>query len=241
MLETMGAVVYVKTNIPTAMMIAESVNNTFGRTLNPLNRQTTPGGSSGGESALIAFGGSCLGVGSDIGGSLRIPAACTGIYTLRPSFGRFPTLSTRSGLAGQEAIQSVNGPLCKSIEDMVVYSQAVIGAEPWLVDPRCLPLPWRSVSVGPKLKIGVMWNDGVVLPTPPVERALKEVVDKLKANGHEIIEWEPVGHLQGVTLLGELFVSDGGKSLKKLLAPVQEPFRPELISYETAKEAGVYE
>ena len=58
---------YVKTNVPTAMMIAESVNNVFGRTVNPRNRDLTSGGSSGGESALIAFGGSRLGVGTDIG------------------------------------------------------------------------------------------------------------------------------------------------------------------------------
>lgn len=67
LLQNAGAVFYVKTNVPTAMMIAESVNNTFGRTVNPMNRNTTSGGSSGGESALIAFGGSPLGVGSDIG------------------------------------------------------------------------------------------------------------------------------------------------------------------------------
>lgn len=65
-LQKAGAVLYVKTNVPTAMMIAESVNNTFGRTVNPRNRNLTPGGSSGGESALIAFGGSLLGVGTDI-------------------------------------------------------------------------------------------------------------------------------------------------------------------------------
>lgn len=67
MLEEAGAVFYVKTNVPTAMMIAESVNNLFGRTLNPRNRQTTSGGSSGGESALIVMKGSPIGVGSDIG------------------------------------------------------------------------------------------------------------------------------------------------------------------------------
>src|SRR5690242_17728982 len=109
------------------MMIAETVNNTFGRTLNPLNRSLTSGGSSGGESALIAFGGSPLGVGTDIGGSLRIPAACTGIFTLRPSFGRFPTLRCRSGLAGQEAVQSVNGPIARSLRDLVLFSSNVVG------------------------------------------------------------------------------------------------------------------
>jgi hypothetical protein len=67
MLKDAGAVLYVKTNVPTAMMIAETVNNVFGRTVNPLNRKLTSGGSSGGESALIAFGGSPLGIGTDIG------------------------------------------------------------------------------------------------------------------------------------------------------------------------------
>jgi amidase len=67
MLNDAGAVLYVKTNVPTAMMIAETVNNVLGRTVNPLNRMLTSGGSSGGESALIAFGGSPLGVGTDIG------------------------------------------------------------------------------------------------------------------------------------------------------------------------------
>lgn len=70
-LQDAGAVLYVKTNVPTAMMIAETVNNVFGRTLNPRNRKLTSGGSSGGESALITFGGSPLGVGTDIGTLFR--------------------------------------------------------------------------------------------------------------------------------------------------------------------------
>lgn len=156
---SLGSVLYVKTNVPTAMMIAESVNNTFGRTVNPFDRKLTSGGSSGGESALIAFGGSCLGVGTDIGGSLRIPAACTGIFTIRPSLGRFPTGGAKSGLMGQEAVMSVNGPMGRTLEDLEVFASAVVGAEPWRVDPRCVPIPWRKVEVVRKLKVGVMWSD----------------------------------------------------------------------------------
>lgn len=70
-----GAVLYVKTNVPTAMMIAETVNNVFGRTVNPLNRKLTSGGSSGGESALISFGASRIGVGTDIGSDPLYPIA----------------------------------------------------------------------------------------------------------------------------------------------------------------------
>ncbi|THV64803.1 acetamidase [Aureobasidium pullulans] len=196
-----GAVLYVKTNVPTAMMIAESVNNTFGRTVNPLNRKLTSGGSSGGESALIAFGGSVLGVGTDIGGSLRIPAACTGIFTLRPSFGRFPTANAKSGLAGQEAVNSVNGPMAQTLDDIEFFAKNVVNSEPWKLDPKCLPISWRPVDVGRKLRLGVIWNDGIVVPTPPVRRALKHAVEKLQEAGHEIVDWEPELHQEAMDLL----------------------------------------
>ncbi|KAF3767138.1 acetamidase [Cryphonectria parasitica EP155] len=241
MLEEAGAVFYVKTNVPTAMMIAESVNNLFGRTVNPINRQLTSGGSSGGESALIAFKGSCLGIGTDIGGSLRIPAACTGIFTLRPSFGRFPTLKCRSGMSGQEAVQSVNGPLARTLEDITLEAKTVVDAEPWLHDPRMVPIPWREVSLPKKLKIAVMYNDGIVTPTPPVTRALKNTVDKLRASGHEIVDWDPKDQLQGLRLLGRMFVADGAKSIKKELARSGEPMRPEMKFYEVATELGTYD
>ncbi|KAI0527721.1 amidase [Xylaria bambusicola] len=236
-----GAVVYVKTNVPTAMMIAESVNNTFGRTVNPLNRRLTSGGSSGGESALIMFKGSPMGVGTDIGGSLRIPAACTGIFTLRPSFGRFPTLGCRSGLPGQEAVQSVNGPMTRTIEDLEYYSSSVVRSEPWHADPRCLPMPWRPITLPQRLKIGVMWHDGIVLPTPPVTRALRQTVDRLKAAGHEVTEWSLETHETGLKILLRMFVADGGKSVARELEKTGEPLRPEMSYFGNIPELGAFD
>lgn len=241
LLEDAGAVFYVKTNVPTAMMIAESVNNVFGRTVNPINRNLTSGGSSGGESALVAMKGSPLGIGTDIGGSLRIPAACTGIFTLRPSFGRFPTLGCRSGMPGQEAVQSVNGPLTQTITDLELYSRTVVDQQTWLHDPRCVPIPWRQVQLPEKLKIAVLWNDGMVRPTPPVARALKHTVEKLRAAGHEVVDWDPKDQPQGLSLLARMFVADGGIAIKKELEKTGEPFRPEMAAYETATELGTYE
>ncbi|KAK2608850.1 hypothetical protein QQS21_002563 [Conoideocrella luteorostrata] len=241
LLESSGAIFYVKTNTPTAMMIAESVNNVFGRTVNPLNRKTTSGGSSGGESALLVMRGSPMGVGSDIGGSLRIPAACTGIFALRPSVGRFPVRNTRSGMPGQEAVQSVNGPLARTLEDITLYTKIVVDHKPWLVDPRCVPIPWREVQLPNKLKIAVMWHDNMVHPTPPVTRALVSVVNKLKAAGHEIIEWDPVDQKEGMTLLGRMFVADGGHAIRKELERTGEPWRPEMEQYRVAKELSTYE
>ncbi|OCK82283.1 fatty-acid amide hydrolase [Lepidopterella palustris CBS 459.81] len=240
LLREAGAVLYVKSNVPTAMMMAETVNNVFGRTLNPLNRALTSGGSSGGESALIAFGGSPLGVGTDIGGSLRIPAACTGIFTLRPSFGRFPTLRARSGLAGQEAVNSVNGPMGKTLDDIELFSRVIVGLEPWLHDPKCLPIPWRSVQPKARLKLGVLWHDGMVTPTPPVQRALRETVEKLKEAGHEIVDWHPTLHSHALNILGRMFLADGGKSVRNILEPTEEPFRPEMEAYSDAQELNVH-
>ncbi|KAH6608293.1 amidase [Trichoderma cornu-damae] len=240
-LEDAGAVFYVKTNVPTAMMIAESVNNVFGRTLNPRNRQTTSGGSSGGESALIVMKGSPVGVGSDIGGSLRIPAACTGIFTLRPSFGRFPVRNCRSGMPGQEAVPSVNGPLAPTLEDVKLYSKAVINGQPWLRDPKCLPIPWREPELPSKLRIGVMWHDGMVQPTPPVARALKHTVAKLKAAGHEIVDWDHADQAEGYLLLQRMFVADGGLTIKSQLEPTGEPWRNEMYPYSVARELGTAE
>ncbi|CAG9943934.1 unnamed protein product [Clonostachys rosea f. rosea IK726] len=236
LLEAAGAVFYVKTNVPTAMMIAETVNNVFGRTVNPRNRLTTSGGSSGGESSLIVLRGSPLGVGSDIGGSLRIPAACAGLFTIRPSAGRFPVRNTRSGMPGQEAVLSVNGPLANTIDDIELYSKSLIGEKPWLRDPKCVPIPWREVELPKKLKIGVMWHDGMVRPTPPVARALREVKAKLEAAGHEFVEWDPIDQKEGNELLGRMFVADGGLTIKKELDRTGEPWRPEMEAYSVARD-----
>ncbi|EMC97189.1 hypothetical protein BAUCODRAFT_32930 [Baudoinia panamericana UAMH 10762] len=240
-LRELGAIPFVKTNVPTAMMIAESVNNCYGRTVNPLNRALTSGGSSGGESALIAMHGSPLGLGTDIGGSLRIPAACTGIFTIRPSYGRFPHFDARTGMAGQEAIGSVHGPMARSVADLRLFTENVANYGPWLKDPKCIPLPWRTVQLKPKLKIAVLWDNGMVHPTPPVQRALRIVAKKLKGRGYELVDWAPDGHAEAMNLMGAFFIADGGKSVRKILEACGEPFRPEMQTYESAKELGVFD
>ena len=89
-LKALGAVLYCKTSVPHTLMSGESINNIMGYVWNPKNRLLSAGGSSGGEGALVGLKGSPLGFGSDIGGSVRIPAAFSGTYGLRPSSGRVP-------------------------------------------------------------------------------------------------------------------------------------------------------
>ncbi|OAQ98283.1 hypothetical protein LLEC1_04059 [Akanthomyces lecanii] len=240
-LEEAGAVFYVKTNVPTAMMIAETINNVFGRTLNPINRQTTSGGSSGGESALLVMKGSPIGVGTDIGGSLRVPAACTGIFTLRPSGGRFPVRDCRSGMPGQEGVMSVNGPMARTLEDIAMYSKVVVQSQPWLRDSKCLPIPWKSVDLPKKLKIGVMWDDTLVQPTPPIARALRHTVTKLLHAGHDVVDWQPTDMLQSLTMISKFFVADGAVAIRKELERTGEPWRPEMDAYRDAQPMSVYD
>jgi amidase len=91
--------------------------------------------------------------------------------------------------------------MAKTLQDIILYSKAVVDAQPWLVDPKCLPIPWRTVEPKKKLKIAVLWNDGIVMPTPPITRALKETVEKLKAAGHELVNWDPVLHPKALDFL----------------------------------------
>jgi amidase len=108
-LEEQGAIVFAKTNIPQTMMSFECNGPLFGRTVNGLNKSLSPGGSSGGEGALIQCFGSCLGVGSDIGGSLRIPSHFCGIMTLKPSWLRLPGTGNTTGHGGQHEIRATVG------------------------------------------------------------------------------------------------------------------------------------
>ena len=83
--------------------------------------------------------------------------------------------------------------MAADLDSITAYSQRVVELQPWLDDPKCLPIPWRKVDVPKKLKIGVLWDDDVVVPTPPIRRALQVAVKKLKKAGHEIVEWKSEG------------------------------------------------
>ena len=95
--------------------------------------------------------------------------------------------------------------MARSLADLRAYCAAVAGAAPHRRDPRCLPLPWRAgeerAAAGRRLKVGVVWGDGMVRPTPPVGRALREVVGRLRGAGHEVVDWAPEGHLRMFELL----------------------------------------
>jgi amidase len=94
--------------------------------------------------------------------------------------------------------------MANTLEDITMYSKVVVDAQPWKLDPKMLPIPWRAVASPKKLKIAVLWSDGVCMPTPPVTRALKETVEKLKKSDHELVEWDPKLHSKALELLVSL-------------------------------------
>jgi Asp-tRNA(Asn)/Glu-tRNA(Gln) amidotransferase A subunit family amidase len=186
---SLGAVLYCKTNVPLTMMALDSHNNVFGRTMNPANKQLTAGGSSGGEGALVAMRGSILGVGTDIGGSIRVPALCNGLYGVKPSHGRVPYAGQEGGsLPGSNklGIESTAGPIATSQRDCELLLRAICDATPNMLDPDVFSQTWEqqaSLAPGqPQLRVGIARTDGHVTPLPPIQRLLDEVARTLSAS-----------------------------------------------------------
>ena len=167
---------------------ADSDNNVFGRVLNPHKLSLTAGGSSGGEGALVAMRGSILGVGTDIGGSIRIPAMCCGTYGFKPSSNRVPYGGQQvPGRAGSPGIKSAAGPLATSFRDLEYFTSLVLSRNPWNHDSTALAIPWRPTTPKEKLVVGVQVDDPIHPLYPTAARALSSAVEKLKAEGHSII------------------------------------------------------
>ncbi|KAL2040240.1 hypothetical protein N7G274_007143 [Stereocaulon virgatum] len=229
-----GCVFYARTTEPQSLMHLETSSNLYGATTNPFNSRLTSGGSSGGEGALIGMRGSCLGLGTDIGGSIRSPAANCGVYGLRPTSYRIPTEGLSATMNGQEQIVPVLGPLSTSLDGVKLFMKTVIGAKPWLREPSLIPFPWRdqeswfrASSSSEIIRIAVMWDDRVVRPHPPITRALLEVVEKLKeVERVELLEWEPHAHDEAWEIVSSLYFCDGAREESDAIEASGEPWRP---------------
>jgi Asp-tRNA(Asn)/Glu-tRNA(Gln) amidotransferase A subunit family amidase len=229
-----GAVFYVRTTQPQSLMHLETSSNLYGETVNPYNRKLTSGGSSGGEGALIGIKGSCLGIGTDIGGSIRNPCANNGLYGLKPTTKRLPNLGCMATMLNEEQIVPTIGPMSTSLEGVKIFAKTLIDAKPWLYQSSLLPFPWRGdedllpkADGKTKLKIAVLWDDGVVKPHPPITRALKTITEALKSvDGVELVDWTPYKHDLAWEIIASLYFADGGAEEKAAIASSGEPRRP---------------
>ncbi|KAJ5680127.1 hypothetical protein N7536_011266 [Penicillium majusculum] len=225
LLESMGAVLYVKTNVPQSLMMSDSYNHVFGQSVNAFNHALISGGSSGGEGALVGSGGSVLGIGTDIGGSIRVPSNLQGLYSICPTTGRVPW--DCSFLHQHYLVPPVAGPMATSLATIEYFMESLVASSPWSLDPTAVPIPWRKELATPpanrKLRLGVVFDDGVVKPQPPVARAMRETVDALRAAGHEVIEWDTSLHIAVTNLWTKGILADGGQHCRSLCKIVDEP------------------
>ncbi|RKP06225.1 amidase signature domain-containing protein [Thamnocephalis sphaerospora] len=221
LLRSAGAIVFAKTNLPQAMGAVYATNHIFGATSTPHNPALSAGGSSGGEGALIAAGGSILGVGNDIAGSVRIPAQFNGIYSLKPTDDRLPALGNHMPSDGVELLRTTCGPMARDVGALELFMRAIIDQEPWRIDPNCVPVPWKRVSAPKQMRIAYYVDLDNVALAPVCRRAMTETLDALRAAGHELVEFRVPDIEEAVHIACIALTFDGDNQIGQVLGDDQ--------------------
>jgi len=213
-----GAIVLGKTNCPELGWAWESDNLVYGRTNNPYDLGLSPGGSSGGEAAIIAAGGSPLGLGSDAGGSVRFPAHCTGIASVKPTSGRVPRTGHFPGPGGLLDPLWQIGPLARSARDLWLTLSIICGPDGQ--DPAIVPVTLGAPdAVAPRrLRIAFYTDNGIEPPSAEIREGVKRAAAALSEAGIPVEEARPPGIDETFELYLGLFTADGGAGLEALLA-----------------------
>jgi amidase len=241
-LRAAGAIILGVTNVPEMSYGYESDNLVYGRTNNPYDLSRTAGGSSGGEAAMIAAGGSPLGLGGDFAGSIRVPAHFCGIAGLRPTPGRVPGTGYVPTLGGLVGMLSQNGPMARYVEDLSLMLPIIAGLD-WR-DPRVIPMPLGDPSQVDlkRLKVAFYTENGVVPPTPETADAVKAAAQVLAEAGMTVLEDRPPCLEQSTELFLALLSADGGagmamalqmvgtKEVHPMLQGLLESMRPHALS-----------
>ncbi|XP_062920592.1 fatty-acid amide hydrolase 1 isoform X1 [Mobula hypostoma] len=193
-LKKQGAIPFVKTNVVQCLLSYECSNSIFGRTVNPRDHKRTPGGSSGGEAALIAAGGSILGIGSDIGGSVRVPASFCGICGFKATGNRISFKGCKVSVPGQRSVQGSFGPLARDVDSLALCMKALLSEDMFHLDASVPPLPFNDevYSSSKPLRIGYYESDGFWIPLACMKRTVMETKQLLEAAGHTLIPFTPL-------------------------------------------------
>jgi amidase len=212
-----GAILLGKTNCPELGWAWEADNLIYGRTNNPYGLELSPGGSSGGESAIIAAGGSPFGLGSDAGGSVRFPANCTGIASIKPTSGRVPRTGHFPGPGGLlDALWQI-GPLARFVEDLALVLPAISGVD-WR-DPAMVPMPVGDHrAIDPRgLRVAFHADNGITTPSEEISDVVKKAAMALAREGISVEEVRPRAIERTYDIYFNLFTADGGAGVESLL------------------------
>jgi Asp-tRNA(Asn)/Glu-tRNA(Gln) amidotransferase A subunit family amidase len=226
-----GAIILGTTNAPELLMAWETDNLLYGRTNNPWDLSRTPGGSSGGEAAAIAAGCSAGGVGSDGGGSIRVPAHFSGICGLKPTPGRIPATGHFPTSVGPFALLGVVGPMARTIEDLKVLFEVMQGPDDG--DPSSVPVPvrWLQREDLKKLRIGYFEDDGRTPVTVETRAAVRKAAEALTRAGFRVEPFRPEGLEQARRLWWQLFGIAGGMLLGPMTSGREADLSPVLKQF----------
>ena len=209
-LRSAGAIILGVTNTPELLMAWETDNVLHGRTNSPWDLERTPGGSSGGEAAAIAAGMSAGGVGSDGGGSIRVPAHFSGICGLKPTPGRVPSTGHFPASGGPFAILGVVGPIARTVEDLKLLFEVMQGPDDGDTCAAPVPVRWPNESETKQLKIGYFEDDGRTPVAPEIRAAVRKAAKALSHAGFAVEPFCPQGLDEARVLWKKFFVKVGG-------------------------------
>jgi fatty acid amide hydrolase len=227
-----GAVILGKTNLPQLCMMTETDNPVYGRTNNPWNLERAPGGSSGGCAAAVATGGAVFSLGSDIGGSVRIPAHHCGVHALKPTNDRFTMRGHAIVTIGQRAIVAQPGILARHVRDIELAMRVLCddaGApnlSPAANGSPLVPAPpaFRPSLHDPDsppdlrgLRLAVCTDDKFFTASPAIRRATREAALAAREAGAEIEDWTPPDVSEAMRIYFGLLLGDGMRPARELL------------------------
>lgn len=214
-----GAIPIARTNLPDVGLRIHTDSSLHGLTRNPWDASVTAGGSSGGEAAAIASGMSPFGLGNDIGGSLRNPAHCCGIASIKPSTGVVPqaTVVPPEDLGLSSQLMLVEGTMARHVRDVRAAFEVVAGPDPR--DPVSLPVRLTDAASGERLRVAVMTDPPGGRTDPGIAAAVRRAADVLADAGHEVVEAVPPDYEELTVLWGQLLLADL-RSIQPLLDAV---------------------
>ena len=226
-----GAVILGVTNAPELLMAWETDNLLYGRTNNPWDLSRTPGGSSGGEAAAIASGMSAGGVGSDGGGSIRVPAHFSGICGLKPTPGRIPATGHFPESVGPFALLGVVGPMARNVGDLKLFFEVLQGPDDG--DPSAAPVPlrWPEKDELSRVRVGYFEDDGRTPVTPETRAAVRTAAEALRRAGFQVEAFRPQGLELARQLWWKLFGTAGGMMLGSVTKGHEDELSPILKQF----------
>lgn len=230
-LRNAGAIVLGVTNTPEFLMAWETDNLLYGRTNSPWDLERTPGGSSGGEAAAIASGMSAGGVGSDGGGSIRVPAHFSGICGLKPTPGRIPSTGHFPTSGGPFSLIGVVGPMARTVADLRILFELIQGPDVGDTCAAPVPLRWPSSGEIRNLKIGYFEDDGRTPVTPEIRAAVRSAAEALAHAGFQVEPFRPEGLEEARVLWKKFFVKMGGMMIGPMFDRQQKNENPMLKQF----------